>query len=234
MLCRLHSMYKIATEYILCDITQRLSNHHTVKCQFFTFNLEKITLGRKNLHRHRLWCLWQIWGMKLKQPFPIFPKVSGATSALLSVFHTLWVGVCYSLRRRQCFVKLWTCNWSINCCIMCHFCAASSNLNSMFMFCQVALYLCSPILSGGNIVKILLRKMFQQFNHLCLCQSVTFVKILIQMNVRIYSYQQNYTNEYLNIFILLFLTRTNVRIRIRIKNCTNIRIYSNIRLGFTL
>ena len=27
------------------------------------FNLEKITPGRKNLHRHRLWCLWQIWGM---------------------------------------------------------------------------------------------------------------------------------------------------------------------------
>ena len=35
-------------------------------------------------------------------------------------------------------------------------------------------------------------------------QSVTFVKILIRMNVRIYSYQQNYTNEYQNIFILIF------------------------------
>ena len=35
-------------------------------------------------------------------------------------------------------------------------------------------------------------------------QSVTFVKILIRMNVRIYSYQQNYTNEYPNIFILIF------------------------------
>ena len=65
-------------------------------------------------------------------------------------------------------------------------------------------------------------------------QSVTFVKILIQMNVQIYSYQQNYTNEYPNIFILISLTRTNVRISIRIENCTNIRIYSNIRLGFTL
>ena len=65
-------------------------------------------------------------------------------------------------------------------------------------------------------------------------QSVTFVKILIRMNVRIYSYQQNYTNEYPNIFILFFLTRTNVRISIHIENCTNIRIYSNIRLGFTL
>ena len=35
-------------------------------------------------------------------------------------------------------------------------------------------------------------------------QSVTFVKIFIRMNVRIYSYQQNYTNEYPNIFILIF------------------------------
>ena len=50
-------------------------------------------------------------------------------------------------------------------------------------------------------------------------QSVTFVKILIRMNVRIYSYQQNYTNEYPNIFILIFLTRTNVRISIRVENC---------------
>ena len=65
-------------------------------------------------------------------------------------------------------------------------------------------------------------------------QSVTFVKTLIQMNVWIYSYQQNYTNEYPNIFIQIFLTRTNVRISIRIENCMNIRIYSNIRLGFTL
>ena len=35
-------------------------------------------------------------------------------------------------------------------------------------------------------------------------QSVTFVKILIRMNVRIYSYQKNYTNEYPNIFIRIF------------------------------
>ena len=67
-----------------------------------------------------------------------------------------------------------------------------------------------------------------------LFQSVTFMKILIRMNVRIYSYQQTHTNEYPNIFILIFLTRTNVQISIRIENCTNIRIYSNIRLGFTL
>ena len=53
-------------------------------------------------------------------------------------------------------------------------------------------------------------------------QSVTFVKILIQMNVRIYSYQQNYTNEYPNIFILICLTRTNVRISICTENCMNI------------
>ena len=55
-------------------------------------------------------------------------------------------------------------------------------------------------------------------------QSVTFVKILIRINVRIYSYQKNYTNEYLNIFILIFLTRTNVRISICIENFMNIRI----------
>ena len=55
------------------------------------------------------------------------------------------------------------------------------------------------------------------------------------------------TNEYLNIFALknlherIFeyiritnLTRTNVQINICIENCTNIRIYSNIRLVFTL
>ena len=47
----------------MCDITQRVSNCYTVKGQFFAFNLEKITLGRKNLHSHRLWCLWQIWGV---------------------------------------------------------------------------------------------------------------------------------------------------------------------------
>ena len=35
-------------------------------------------------------------------------------------------------------------------------------------------------------------------------QSVTFVKIFIRMNARIYSYQQNYTNEYPNTFILIF------------------------------
>ena len=68
---------------------------------------------------------------------------------------------------------------------------------------------------------------------ICPDQSVTFVKMLLRMNVRIYSYQQNYTNEYPNIFILIYLTRMNVRIGIRIENCTNIRIYSNIRLGFT-
>ena len=70
--------------------------------------------------------------------------------------------------------------------------------------------------------------------HWCALQSVTFVKILIRMNVRIYSYQQNCTNEYPNIFILIFLTRTNVRISIRIENCTNIRIHSNIQTVFTL
>ena len=55
------------------------------------------------------------------------------------------------------------------------------------------------------------------------------------------------TNEYPNIFVsknlhewmseyihIKNLTRTNVRINIRIENCTNIRIYSNIRPIFTL
>ena len=85
----------------------------------------------------------------------------------------------------------------------------------------------NPENPSGVYMKIASRKRVLQ-------QSVTFVKTLIRMNVRIYSYQQNYTNEYPNIFILIFLTRTNVRISIRIENCTNIRIYSNIRLGFTL
>ena len=55
------------------------------------------------------------------------------------------------------------------------------------------------------------------------------------------------TNEYPNIFVsknlhewmseyirIKNLTQTNVRINIRIENCTNIRIYSNIRPIFTL
>ena len=32
-------------------------------------------------------------------------------------------------------------------------------------------------------------------------QSVTFVKILPQTNIRIYSYQKYYTNEYIRIFV---------------------------------
>ena len=51
-------------------------------------------------------------------------------------------------------------------------------------------------------------------------QSVTFMKILTQMNIRIYSYKQkNYINVWINICIW---------------NCTNISIFSNICLGFTL
>ena len=51
--------------------------------------------------------------------------------------------------------------------------------------------------------------------------------ILIRTNIRIYSYQENDTNEYPNIFVSRKLIRTNVRINIRIEN---IRIfeYSNI------
>ena len=47
--------------------------------------------------------------------------------------------------------------------------AAFYNLNSMFMLCQAALYVCSSILRGGYSVKSLLKKMSHQFNHLCLC-----------------------------------------------------------------
>ena len=49
MLCRLHTVYKIihcAALHTLCDITQRVSNYYTEKCQLFTLNLE-----RKKLHR---------------------------------------------------------------------------------------------------------------------------------------------------------------------------------------
>ena len=37
--------------------------------------------------------------------------------------------------------------------------------------------------------------------HPCSFQSVTFVMISIRMNIRIYLYQENDTNEYLNIFV---------------------------------
>ena len=59
MECNLHSnvAQRIHSFYTQCT---RL---YTARCQLFTFNLEKITPGRKNLHRHRLWCLWQIVGM---------------------------------------------------------------------------------------------------------------------------------------------------------------------------
>ena len=66
MLCRLHTVYKIihcVALHTLSDITQWVSTYYIVNCQFFLFNLEIITPGRKNLHRHRLWCLWQISGM---------------------------------------------------------------------------------------------------------------------------------------------------------------------------
>ena len=39
-----------------------LHSKYTVNCQFFALNLWKITPGNFFLHRHRLWCLWQIWG----------------------------------------------------------------------------------------------------------------------------------------------------------------------------
>ena len=42
--------------------------------------------------------------------------------------------------------------------------------------------------------------------------------ILIRTNIRIYSYQENYTNEYPNIFVSRKLIQTNVRINIRIES----------------
>ena len=63
---KLHSVCQIThfvLNYTLSVKAANSVNYYTVKCQFFAFNLEKITPGRKNLHRHRLWCLWQIWGM---------------------------------------------------------------------------------------------------------------------------------------------------------------------------
>ena len=50
MLCRLHTVYKIihcVTLHTLSDITQWVSTYYTVNCQFFLFNLEIITPGRK-------------------------------------------------------------------------------------------------------------------------------------------------------------------------------------------
>ena len=43
-------------------------------------------------------------------------------------------------------------------------------------------------------------------------ESVTFVWILTQMNIRINLCQENDTNEYPNIFVCKFLTQTNIRI----------------------
>ena len=59
---------------------------------------------------------------------------------------------------------------------------------------------CHPVKTG--LSALLLSEFLWKIG--ILHQSVTFVKMLIRMNVRIYSYQQNYTNEYLNIFILFF------------------------------
>ena len=68
-------------------------------------------------------------------------------------------------------------------------------------------------------------------------QSVTFVWILIRTNIRIYSYRENDTNEYPNIFVWKFLARTNIRIYSYQNFDTNEypnkysdRKYSNIRI----
>ena len=68
-------------------------------------------------------------------------------------------------------------------------------------------------------------------------QSVTFVLISIRTNIRIYSFQENDTNQHPNIFVWNFLTQTNIRIYSYPKNDTNEypnkysdQKYSNIRI----
>ena len=57
-----------------CGQNYRLSvwlhhENHTLSCTFcviyttFVKYMNHFTPERNNLHRHRLWCLWQIWGM---------------------------------------------------------------------------------------------------------------------------------------------------------------------------
>ena len=85
-MCKLHSVHKIM-HCIHCVILHRGSQiiiHYTVKGQFFAFNLEKITPGRKNLHRHRLWCLWQIWGM-FAILYTLRPRTNGTSDHLNSI-----------------------------------------------------------------------------------------------------------------------------------------------------
>ena len=48
--------------------------------------------------------------------------------------------------------------------------------------------------------------------HRYLIQSVAFVKILTRTNIRIYLFQNFYSNEYPNIFASFFWTQTNIRI----------------------
>ena len=54
-------------DYTLCCIAYKVVLNRKCKIihiiTFFAFILVKFTPDRKNLHRHRLWCLWQIWGM---------------------------------------------------------------------------------------------------------------------------------------------------------------------------
>ena len=59
------------------------------------------------------------------------------------------------------------------------------------------------------LLGFLLGKIPTQMMHLK--QSVTFIWILIRTNIRIYSCQENNPNEYPNIFVWTFLTRTNIR-----------------------
>ena len=67
---KIHTLYEIIHRTPLCDIT--VYNHtccvdytHWSRLYTVALNLEKITPGKGNLHRHRLWCLWQISGMSI-------------------------------------------------------------------------------------------------------------------------------------------------------------------------
>ena len=76
------------------------------------------------------------------------------------------------------------------------------------------------VATSSNSLLLLYSKPTSPFFPFHLIQSVTFVKIWTQMNIRIYLYQKIYMSEYPNIFVSKNLTRTNIQ------------IYMNIHLFF--
>ena len=90
MLCRLHTVYKI----IHCVILHRGCQIFT-QCQVCPFNLEKITPGKGNLHRHRLWCLWQISGMSIDHHTIRWLDLSSVLACGCCV--NTWIGVFHYL-----------------------------------------------------------------------------------------------------------------------------------------